>query len=140
LRAPGAQSAALVETVDIFPTLTDLCGLPTPGSLDGRSLRPALEQPATPTTKPARGFWSNGQRTVRTDQWRLITAHSEGAAAGQVELFDYATDPHETRNHAATRPEIVRQLQSQLASRPEIPLPPSKAQRKAKAGGPKSGL
>lgn len=70
LREPGAHAAAVVETVDVFPTLTDLCGLPAPASLDGASLRPYLERPGAPTTKPARGFWTNGQRTVRTERWR----------------------------------------------------------------------
>lgn len=132
LREPGARSAALVETVDIFPTLADLCGLPAPGSLDGRSLRAWLDHPATPTAKPARGFWNNGQRTVRTDRWRMIAARGAASGAPQIELFDYATDPDETRNHASARPDVVRELQAQLAQLPEIPLPAPKTPKKAK--------
>lgn len=133
LREAGASSAALVETVDIFPTLADLCGLPTPGGLDGRSLRPWLDRPATPTAKPARSFWTGQQRTLRTDRWRIIAAPGGEAGASQVELFDYASDPDETRNHAAEQRDVVRDLEAQLATRPPLPAPEGKAAKKKKA-------
>jgi iduronate 2-sulfatase len=124
IRAPGlvqagATSTALVETVDIFPTLTDLCGLPTPAQLDGRSLRAQLDRPATPTAKPARGFWKDSERTVRTERWRLIVTRANDGAP-QVELFDYRNDPFETRNEAATHSDVVSELQAQLASVPPL--------------------
>lgn len=56
IRAPGVSRAgtctALVETVDLFPTLTDLAGLPAPAVSDGVSLRPWLRNPAAPS-RPA---------------------------------------------------------------------------------------
>ena len=116
--------------MDVFPTLTDLCGLPTPASLDGRSLRPLLTNPQAPTAKPARGFWSNGEQTVRTDRWRLIRAPGEDGKP-QLELFDYATDPQETRNHAAAQPAVVRELVAELERVP-LPLRESGAGRKGK--------
>lgn len=106
IASPGTTSTAIVETVDVFPTLADLCGLKPPASLDGKSLRPQLENPATPSSKPARAFWTAGQQSVRTDRWRLIT----GNKGKRVELFDYQTDPHETRNHAADHPAVVAEL------------------------------
>lgn len=132
LAQPGATSTALVETVDIFPTLTDLCGLPTPGTLDGRSLRPQLDRPATSAAKPARGFWTDGQRTIRTARWRLIAARAADGSP-QFELFDYANDPFETRNHAAAHPEVIRDLLAQLAQRPELPSPAQKSSPKKKS-------
>ena len=116
----GRASHATVETVDLFPTLTDLCGVRVPASLDGRSLRPQLHDPAAPAAKPAHGFWTGGQRTVRTDRWRLIAHPAKGADAPQVELFDYETDPDETRNHAAARPEMVAELLAQLNTLPAV--------------------
>lgn len=110
LKSPGQTSAATVETVDLFPTLADLCDLPAPASLDGRSLRPQLDDPAAPSAKPAHGFWTANQRTLRTDRWRL----SVDGKDGRIELFDYQTDPEETRNHAADYPDIVRELLAQL--------------------------
>lgn len=107
---PGVPSAAVVETVDIFPTLTDLCGLPMPAGLDGKSLRPQLTNPAAPSVKPARSWWNKGLRTVRDDRWRLV----QGANGRQVELYDYAMDPEETRNHAAAQPDQVARLAALL--------------------------
>ncbi|MBL9186878.1 MAG: sulfatase [Opitutaceae bacterium] len=132
LSQPGATSTALVETVDIFPTLADLCGLPAPAGLDGRSLRPQLERPATPAAKPARAFWTDGQRTIRTERWRLIAARAADGSP-QFELFDYATDPFETRNHAAAHPEVVRDLRAQLDLRPELPGQSAKSSGKKKS-------
>jgi iduronate 2-sulfatase len=138
LHEGGAASAALVETIDLFPTLTDVCGLPTPGGLDGRSLRPWLERPASPTVKPARAFWTSGQRTVRTKRWRMIYSPGAEGAAPQIELFDYATDPNETRNHAAEQPEVVRELQAELTRVPAFAAPEGKAPAaKKKAKGKK---
>jgi iduronate 2-sulfatase len=50
----GAATAALVELVDIYPTLVDICRLPVPAGLEGRSLRPWLESPGHPS--PAAAF------------------------------------------------------------------------------------
>jgi iduronate 2-sulfatase len=117
---PGRASAALVETVDLFPTLADLCGLRAPAALDGRSLRPQLDDPAAPAAKPALGFWTGGQRTVRTERWRLIAHPVNGLDAPHVELFDYETDPAETRNHAAAHPAIVKELLARLDQAPAV--------------------
>ncbi len=130
LAHPGQASAAVVETVDIFPTLVDLCALPAPAGLDGRSLRPQLADPAAPSAKPALGFWTSGQRTIRTERWRLI-AHSPSppapGAPPAVELFDLAADPHETRNVAAVEPVTVASL---LARLPAPFATPNRGQRK----------
>ena len=105
LERPGEISEATVETIDLFPTLADLCGLQAPDGLDGLSLRPQLEDPAAASSKPAFGYWGN-RRTIRDDRWRLIVAGD----GDQAELFDYQTDPGETRNHTADHPERVREL------------------------------
>ncbi len=117
LRRPGVAADRLVETVDVFPTLTDLAGLPAPAGLDGRSLRPALERPDAPTEKPARSFWTSGHRTIRDERWRLIITGAAGGAP-QYELFDYTTDPGETRNVAAAHRDVVARLESALGPHP----------------------
>jgi iduronate 2-sulfatase len=126
LPRPGAACNATVESVDLFPTLTDLCGLASPEDLDGRSLRPQLFDPEAPATKPAHGFWTGGQRTIRTERWRLITHSKKSAGVPQVELFDYTTDPDETRNAAAAHPTTVADLLARLDKVPALPtlLPP----------------
>jgi iduronate 2-sulfatase len=120
LPRPGEESHALVETVDIFPTLLDLCGLPRPEGLDGRSLSPQLADPRAGSGKPAHGFWTAGQRTIRTDQWRLIVHPSKaGGESGGLELFDLRADPNEARNVAAETPRVVQELLAQLERVPD---------------------
>ncbi len=133
LAQPGLASDAVVETVDVFPTLAELCGLAVPAGLDGRSLFPQLHDPAAPAAKPAHGFWTGGQRTVRTDRWRLITHPAKDAGAPQVELFDYATDPDETKNHAALHPEVVADLLERLGKVPDPTSTPAVQGRLRKA-------
>lgn len=114
LTLPGDSSQAVVETVDIYPTLAELCGLSVPETLDGRSLRPQLRDPGAPGIKAAHAFWTNGQRSIRTDRWRLIIDRD----GERAELFDYQDDPQETANHASKHPDVVRDLQRQLEQLP----------------------
>lgn len=48
----GSRTRALAELIDLFPTLVELCGLPLPPGLEGRSLVPVLHNPAA-SVKPA---------------------------------------------------------------------------------------
>lgn len=82
----GKVSNAIVETVDIFPTLTQLAGLPTPEGLEGKNLNEHLLNPEAPSLKEAVGYWRNGQTTIRNENWRLIVHESEGEIEG-FELF-----------------------------------------------------
>ncbi len=128
LSHPGAACPAIVESVDVFPTLANLCRLPVPEDLDGRSLHPQLADPAAPSGKPAQSFWTSGQQTVRTDRWRLIVQTARDGSVTRAELFDYQTDPGESRNHAKDHPEIVRELASKL----DRSLQPATAARRKK--------
>ena len=115
IQVPGQVSAgthcrAIVETVDIFPSLVDLCGLPAVPGLDGQSLRPWITKPETPTKKAAAAWWNGGQRTVRDDRWRLIVRDQDA----RVELFDLATDPAASREVGTQYPAEVRRLRSLL--------------------------
>ena len=119
IRVPGMADAgqtcdAVVETVDVFPTLVELCQLSLPEGLDGVSLVPQIRDPGIRGDKPARGFWSGRRQTIRTDRWRLIVHPGRGGGQPVVELFDYENDPLETRNQADEHPEVVQDLISQL--------------------------
>ena len=50
---PGRASAALVELIDVYPTLADLCALPAAAGTEGRSLRPWLDDPARASPRAA---------------------------------------------------------------------------------------
>jgi iduronate 2-sulfatase len=88
MKEPGVISDALVETIDIFPTLTDLAGIASPDELEGMSLKPILKNPKDMIKDAAFAHWTRGQSTIRTDEWRLIIHRPEGQIAG-VELFDF---------------------------------------------------
>jgi arylsulfatase A-like enzyme len=102
-RGNGRPSARTVQLLDLYPTLAELCHLPRPRGLEGRSLRPLLDVPDRPWPHPAfsvwseRGDWLSGV-AVRTERWRY--AEFYGIGAGSM-LTDPVADPDEVTNLAA---------------------------------------
>lgn len=125
--APGAKGAGrgcarVVELLDLYPTLMDLCGLAPPHALDGRSLAPLLDDPDAPWRHAAYSVVARAAdrtknveeteflgRAVRTERWRYI--EWDGGRQG-VELYDRQSDPAELHNlgengaHAEVRAEL----------------------------------
>jgi len=110
IQRPGESTDSIVETLDLFPTLTELTGLPTPEFAQGVSLKPLLENPAG-IGHPAVAYHGDAQ-TIRTDTHRLVL-HKDGYA----ELYDHVSDPGETRNIAESEQEMVAELTRQLIER-----------------------
>jgi uncharacterized sulfatase len=97
-----ARSPRLVESVDIYPTLADLCGLPIPHGLEGTSLVPLLDEPnlewkpaAFTTVKREEGVMG---RSVRTEKYR----YTEWGSPREAELYDLDADPQQFVNLART--------------------------------------
>ncbi|MFT7639743.1 MAG: iduronate 2-sulfatase [Pirellulaceae bacterium] len=109
INSPGESTNSVVETLDIFPTLCDLAGLPKPDVCQGISLRPILEKPGTPG-HPAISY--SNARTIRTETHRLIAHRS-----GHIELYDHTTEAGETVNVAEKNSELVKQLLAVLNQR-----------------------
>ena len=128
---PGSHSEALVETVDLYPTLLELAGLPAPDvpqGLDGRSLVPVLRDPSAPFREAALQVYPRNPggrkligRSVRTARYRLVEWKVPGAApeTADLELYDYEADPAETRNLAGEQPEVVARLRRYLSEGPD---------------------
>ncbi len=125
---PGSRAPnALVETVDIFPTLAELAGLPAPQvpqGIDGKSFVPALRDPTRGTKNYLFHAYPRGRRigrSIRTTRCRLVEWKVPGAdpATADLELYDYESDPLETENLAAKQPQIVARLRAMLATQPE---------------------
>ena len=98
MRFRGYATDALVESVDLYPTFAELCGLtnpPPPAALAGVSLAPILTDPRHPGKDGAITCWAPAS-SLRTDRHRLIYYHDNGVA----ELFDHASDPWEMTNVA----------------------------------------
>jgi uncharacterized sulfatase len=97
-RGGGKVSKRVVEYLDLFPTLTDLCGLPRPPWVEGTSLRPLLEDPSARWDRVAYTVqtrnWFVG-RSVRDERWRY-TEWDEGRRGAA--LYDHDVDGSEMRN------------------------------------------
>ncbi len=109
---PGMQQAgnstnAMVETLDIFPTLCDLTGIEIPQFTHGTSLKAILERPDT-NGHSAVAYTANAS-TIRTETHRL-TIHKNGF----IELYDHTTKEKETKNIADKHPQIVEMLKKEL--------------------------
>lgn len=129
----GRKSDALVEFVDIYPTLAELCGLPKPEGVEGFSFKPLLDDPRRPWKSAAfsqypRAIPEQGRgmgHSMRTDRYRL----TEWAVAGKeyrgYELYDYQTDPQGNDN-VAQKPEYadrLKELTAQLHAGWQAALP-----------------
>lgn len=123
MHAPGIPAEGLVESVDIFPTLAELCGLPIPDELLGESFSQLLGDPQATGKQAVYGFWRNGRgHSIRTPRYRLTqwTAAEDTSNVVQSELYDHENDPNETVNVAGAHPEVVELLSQRL--RRTVPL------------------
>jgi len=117
VRVPGVSPGstdAIVETVDLYPTLTEYCGLSTDKlELDGASLKPVLDDPNHPDKTAAFSKFRGG-KTMRTDRYRMTIYPAGKKKPEFVELFDHQTDPLETVNVADRHPEVIEQLRPEF--------------------------
>ena len=92
----GERTDAIVELLDLYPTLADLCGLTPPDNLEGRSLKPLLEEPTKATLKFFDVDDPNAQQLAPIDgqpmfNGRALTQHPRPAYyKGQPEAMGYS--------------------------------------------------
>ena len=108
---PGEATDAIVETVDLYPTLLDYADLEGPKDLDGTSLRPLLENPELPGKGYALSYWRQ-RISLRVPDFRLTTYMNDFEP--KHELFDHRNDPLETVNVVGDFPEIWREFSPRL--------------------------
>jgi arylsulfatase A-like enzyme len=133
-RKRGTATRSLAELLDLYPTLTDLAGLPRPPGLQGASLVPLIDEPAGAgrDQKAAFTFRLSAAprlgRSVRTDRYRF-TEWPDGSR----ELYDLGADPGEDKNVVAepVRAAAAADLKALLAKG----FPAALAPVKAVAGG-----
>lgn len=130
----GEATSAMFETVDIYPTLTELAGLPPPQGpqpIDGISQVPVLDDPrhakvkdfvyhAYPRNRPGKGGEWIGQ-AIRTSRYRYVEWRPLGdlSHAPDRELYDYSADPLESLNLADRMPAVVAELSALLSREPK---------------------
>jgi arylsulfatase A-like enzyme len=99
----GQSCTRIVESLDIYPTLVELCGLPGQNEIEGESLVPLINKPSAKWDKPGYSIWSEDGKTihgtaVRTEQWRYAEFGKDGINGAM--LFDPHADPLEMKNLA----------------------------------------
>lgn len=128
LTKPDSRCDRTVDYMSIYPTLMDLCGLPTPAHVQGKSIRALLANPQMPWDQPAVTTYRQNNHTVRSEAWRY-THYSDGGE----ELYNEGKDPYEWTNLAKQPGEgdaVKKALGKYLPSENKPP---------AKGGGPSEG-
>ena len=115
----GGRCTQPAELLDIYPTLVELCGLPSRDDLEGISLVPQLKDPATPRERPAITSHNQGNHAVRSERYRSIHY-----ADGSEELYDMVADPNEWTN-LVDDPQFAPVLAEHRRWLPKVDVPPA---------------
>jgi iduronate 2-sulfatase len=91
----GSTCDSAVSLIDIYPTMLELCHLPSVKGLEGISLAPQLKDPKTRRVEPAITTWHYNNHAARSLNFRYIRYRD-----GTEELYDHRTDPNEHHNLA----------------------------------------
>ena len=127
MKPAGQRTDALVEFVDIYPTLAELCGLPLPPHLEGASFAPVIKDPQRVWKSAAFSQYPRGRAAIggaqlmgysmRTDRYRFTRSvhQDDHSKVDAVELYDHQTDPQENVNIAGEpkHAELVAKLTEQ---------------------------
>jgi iduronate 2-sulfatase len=126
-KTAGQQCSATVEFVDVYPTLAELCGLPNPTGLSGRSLKTFINNPSASSTKVAISQYPKkapeGQvmgYSIRNDRYRATFYRlRNGSQVVGTELYDEQNDPNETVS-LANKPEHKELLETLAKHLPPV--------------------
>ena len=93
--SPNSVCERTVDFMNVYPTLSELCGLPIPEHAEGVSMLPLLKNPAMKWERPAITTHGRNNHAIRSEQFRYIHY-----ADGSEELYDHEADPLEWKNLA----------------------------------------
>ena len=127
MKNAGTKATGIVEFVDIYPTLTELAGLPLPKHLEGLSFKPLLDNPQRPWKQAAfsqypRASGKSGAGalmgySMRTERYRFTVwvGRDDHSKVDAIELYDHQIDPQENINVAKlpANAALVGQLMAQ---------------------------
>jgi arylsulfatase A-like enzyme len=104
----GIKCDKIVSSVDLYPSLMELCGVKMPHKTDGRSFVPLLTDPGDPDWNGVAYSYFNHGISMRTDRYRFTKYFRQQQPT--IELYDHLKDPYENDNIAAANPRIVKKL------------------------------
>lgn len=110
IKAPGKGKGVtenIVSSIDIYPSLMELCGVPMPHKTDGTSFAKLFDHPHAKWNDASYGYFNNGI-SLRTKRYRLTRYYRD--AEPVVELYDHREDPFENHNIAGQRQATVKKL------------------------------
>jgi iduronate 2-sulfatase len=110
MKKPGEATETITETVDLYPTVCELIGIPLPGKLSGQSLVGTLN--GDPSMEDSAVSHWQGAKSLRTDRYRIILHKN-----GEVELYDHDSPDGEFRNIASEQAEVVETLKKALEAK-----------------------
>jgi arylsulfatase A-like enzyme len=107
----GKKSSALTEYLDIYPSLCELCNLPLPGHLQGKSFIPLLKDPNLPWKKAVFSRYFSGD-SVKTDRYRYTEWRRKNGKVYAQMLYDHSVDLVENVNisEMPQNKELVKKL------------------------------
>ncbi|MBX7208768.1 MAG: sulfatase-like hydrolase/transferase [Verrucomicrobiaceae bacterium] len=126
-KTAGQKCDAPVEFLDVYPTLADVCGLSIPAGLDGKSLKPYLENAKAPMQKVAISQYPRGTPdgpamgySIRDEHYRCtFWRERSGEKIVATELYDELADPNETVS-LADKPEMKSVIEAMAKHLPPV--------------------
>ena len=137
----GFKCEGVVNLLDMYPTLTELCGLPANPENEGRSFAPLLKNPTMAWNQPTLTTYNFSNHSLTDGRYRYTWYG--GKADGAEELYDHATDPLERKNLAANpvSQEIIARFKPHLPAHNEPAAPrnnPGDGDKRAQRKGGKA--
>ena len=124
IAVPGKQPAvchSLTELLDLYPSISKLCGLPVPARLQGKDISGMLDDPSVEVREAA--FSVNGRGfLLRSHRWAYIQYGRDGSRG--AELFDMESDPHQYTNlvDSEDHAEVVAEFRSAMDAKMKVVL------------------
>ena len=129
---PGGKRVPVpVRTIDIMPTILDLCQIEPPRAIQGQSLLPLIlqgqadsrlhargewkPQPAITERDPMAGMTKTKSVSIVMDQWKLVHNTVRDNPTPEFELFEWAKDSSDQHDLAAAHSDVVQRLAGELA-------------------------
>jgi iduronate 2-sulfatase len=142
-KANGQRCNQLVESVDIFPTVCDLTGIPRYEKLEGRSFKHLLDEPTEASKNEIFTQWMSRRDGVfymgyamRTNRHRYVEWRAlPGGTVAAREVYDLQQDPDENQSLInSASPELLQSLEQRLQRQNPIrPLDRTPAVRSKKS-------